>query len=133
MINAEYFKEQIKELLDNGYDIAVVKGKPAICVSTDCNVCDFYSERSCTHNTAKWLISEHEEEKTIKTSKLADDTKVLVSHNDDFSRASRRYFAKNPDNKLLTYNNGTTSWTSFPTPGIWKYMWLEDGTRVVEG
>lgn len=134
MTNAEYFKEQIKELLENSYDLAVVKGRPAACGNTKCEMCDFHAKGCGSSSYAiKWLTSEHLEEKTIKASELADDTKVFVNDSDDFYHTRRRHFAKNLDNKLFAYEDGTTFWTSIGHITCWNYMWLEDGTRVVEG
>lgn len=133
MTNAEFFKEEIRELQKEKFHFGLKNGKPVPCIGTDCRTCDFEGIEWCVAKLPKWLVSEHLEEVTIKASELADDTKVFVNDSDDFYHTRRRHFAKNLDNKLFAYEDGTTSWTSIGRITCWKYMWLEDGTRVVKG
>lgn len=59
MLNAEKYKERIKEL---NYRFALCNGEIKPCEDMNCYKCAFYaSPRSCMENMNKWLLEECEE------------------------------------------------------------------------
>lgn len=66
MTNMEFYKDEIEEIIDEGYDVAITTdGVPVKChISLYCNECMF-SKRCTNNNLIKWLMSEHKDKPTI--------------------------------------------------------------------
>ena len=62
MNNAEFYKEEIMEILDKKSTVALVNGELDSCHDIPCKKCDFFSDTVvCGRERIKWLISEHVE------------------------------------------------------------------------
>lgn len=62
MTNFEYYKEEILEITNKGYAVAVIDNKPMECPAiTYCDECQFKSRISCMRDRMKWLYEEHVE------------------------------------------------------------------------
>lgn len=62
MKNYEKYDKEIKEILDEGFDIAVIKGKVKKCSESDCFDCAFdfgNSDDSCKLGFYNWLFEEY--------------------------------------------------------------------------
>ena len=62
MKNYEKYDKEIKEILDKGFDIAVIKGKVKKCSESDCLDCAFdprNSDDSCKLGFYNWLFKEY--------------------------------------------------------------------------
>lgn len=62
MKNYEKYDKEIKEILDEGFDIAVIKGKVKKCSESDCFDCAFdfgNSDGSCKLGFYNWLFKEY--------------------------------------------------------------------------
>ena len=70
-----------------------------------------------------WLCEEYQEP-AVDWSKVAVDTKVLVS--DDGEEWYRRYFARYEEGTVYCWDGGATSWTTRITPH-WNYAKLAEG------
>lgn len=63
--------------------------------------------------TILWLDEEYQDQEEVDWSKVAVDTPILVSMNEeDWRYWSRRHFAEYRDGMVSAFNNGATSWTS---------------------
>lgn len=126
MKNYEKYQKQIINILKEGNCIAVKDGKPVDCSSILCEECDFFREEqecNCKAKLGKWLEAEYVAP-TVDWSKIAVDTKVIVSENGD--HWFKRYFAGVKDGEPTAWDNGVTSWSarSCNCFSSWKYMKL---------
>lgn len=61
MKNFEKYEKEIKEIIEEGRDIAVnAEGKPCVCES-DCDKCKLEVKRSCANGLLCWLYEEYKE------------------------------------------------------------------------
>lgn len=130
MTNFEKCKRQLSEFIVNNKDStpAIVNGKIAHCGDTSCDKCEFSKKRylglDCFSRMLLWLCEEYQEpEPTVDWSKVAVDTKVLVS--DDGEQWHKRYFAKYENGMGYCWNNGATSWTT-GLMEVWEYTKLAE-------
>lgn len=138
MTNYEHYKEQIEKITRLGYQVAVNanNNQPYVCNKLDCNDCivsqiDGYD---CYKAISEWADEEYiEPEKQVDWSKVAVDTPILVS--DDNERWYRSYFAKydNEDHQVWTWRGGRTSWSIYydgayfvSDKEVWKYAKLAE-------
>ena len=61
MTNFEKWKDEIADISNANRSVAVVNGKPAICLTIDCKSCDFKGDVKCNYELLKWAASEYEE------------------------------------------------------------------------
>ena len=61
MTNFEKWKDEIADISNANRSVAVVNGKPAICITVDCKSCDFKGDVKCNYELLKWAASEYEE------------------------------------------------------------------------
>ena len=61
MTNFEKWKDEIANISNANRSVAVVNGKPAICLTIDCKSCDFKGDVNCNYELLKWAASEYEE------------------------------------------------------------------------
>ena len=61
MTNFEKWKDEIADISNANRSVAVVNGKPAICITVDCKSCDFKGDVNCNYELLKWAASEYEE------------------------------------------------------------------------
>ena len=63
MTNFEYYKKEILEITNKGYDVAVINNKPVSCESLEyCTECQLKNHRGCYLNLTKWFCAEHIEQ-----------------------------------------------------------------------
>lgn len=120
MLNKEKFAKEIIEIVTNGNsnDIAVVDGKPCVCRNTRCKDCDF-NVSTCHKELNEWANSEYKEIE-IDWYKVPVDTPVLVWDNDNKYK-KKRYYAGTNGTKFMTFDWGTTSWSS--DSGVETTLW----------
>lgn len=111
MTNREKYAEQILDIATSGSCIAVdKKGKMYRCEKLVCRDCIFSrNERSCAEKTKEWSEQEYVEP-PVDWSKVPVDTKVYVR---DFENGFwiPRHFARFEDGKIVTWNDGATSFS----------------------
>lgn len=109
MTNREKYAEQILDMAVNTISIAVDKeGKPCDCNAIRCSDCTFGGGR-CRERLKEWSEQEYIEPH-VDWSKVPVDTKVYVR---DFENGFwiPRYFARFEDGKIVTWNDGATSFS----------------------
>ena len=63
--------------------------------------------------TTLWLEEEYQDQEEVDWSKVAVDTPILVSMNEeDWRYWSRRHFAEYRDGTVYAFKDGATSWTT---------------------
>lgn len=129
MTNFEKFKSEIKKIVDSGSNVARNNGKTVACNQImDCKECDFDNMNiNCKYLLMKWLCEEYEEPKINLPKDIKVDTPILVSN--DGENWHRRYFAKNEKDCVYTWDNGTTSWSSYHmimAMSAWEYAKLPE-------
>lgn len=133
MTNFEKYKKQIPELIYNAKDpsLAVVGSKVINCRDARCSECEFSKNKreyvgiNCFGKLLVWLCEEYQEP-SVDWSKVAVDTKVLVSNTGDYW--SKRYFAKSKDGRYYTWYKGATSWSN-DRMEAWDYAKLAEGAE----
>ena len=63
MTNFEFYKKEIKDILNKDNYPALVDGKMVSCSEVDCVKCDFNNGSPCSITTIKWLFEEYEPKK----------------------------------------------------------------------
>ncbi len=117
MTNFEKYQKEIPELIYNTKDpsLAVVGSKVISCRDARCSECEFSKKKSkyvgisCFCKLLVWLCEEYQEP-PVDWSKVAVDTKVLVS--DDGEEWHKRHFARYEDGEVCVWYGGGTSWNS---------------------
>lgn len=114
MTNREKYAEQILDIAVTGHSIAVdKKGNFYKCNELECEDCIFSrverGDPSCQEKTKEWSEQEYVEP-PVDWSKVPVDTKVYVR---DFDNGFwiPRYFARFEDGKIVTWNDGATSFS----------------------
>ena len=130
MTNFEKYKKQIPELIYNTKDpsLAVVGSKVINCRDARCSECEFSKKKSkyvgisCFGKLLVWLCEEYQEP-PVDWSKVAVDTKVLVS--DDGEKWFKYYFARYEDGRVCVWYGGGTSWNTCLTSS-WEHAKLAE-------
>ena len=126
MLNIEYYKDELKEIIIRSIGINAITGKPEMCDELFCLDCVFRDQDCCSpKKVEQWLQSEHVEQ--VDWSKVKVDTPILVR---DYESGNwlKRYFAKFIGGKVYAWDNGTTSWTARGECDVtfWKYAKLAE-------
>ena len=130
MTNFEKYKKQMEEYVSNnsGSNPAVVGSKVINCRDVRCSECEFskkkkkYAGLDCFRKLLLWLYEEYQEP-PVDWSKIAVDTKVLVS--DDGEEWHKRHFAKYEEGIVYVWGYGDTSWTT-DLMEAWEYAKLAE-------
>ena len=87
------------------------------------DVCNAYDCSYCKKKTLNWLEEPYKEPVVeIDWSKVTVDTPVIVE--EGFDNHWNRYFYKFENDKIFTFDNGTTSWSCpKPTSPNWTTDW----------
>lgn len=115
MLNAEKFKKEILNIVNDDFYIAVNKNDPngvSKCGSFPCTDCMFSKEENgkprCTKNRINWLLSEYKE--PVKLTRL--EYEVLKHYYND----SYKYIARDENGDLFLYiakpSKGSNIWRS---------------------
>lgn len=121
MLNIEYYKDELKEIIIRSIGIDSITGKPKMCDELFCLDCVFKDKGACSpKKVEQWLQSEHVEQ--VDWSKVEVDTPILVRESEQ-NPWLKRYFAKFKDGKVYAWNGGKTSWSIEDKTGMlcWKY------------
>lgn len=125
MLNIEYYKDELKEIIIRNIGINAITGKPKMCDDLFCLDCVFNDRDACSpKKVEQWLQSEHVEQ--VDWSKVKVDTPIYVRCSDD-EKWVPRYFAKFEDGRVYAWSDGTTSFTT-PIAGAvdWEYAKLAE-------
>lgn len=134
MTNYEHYKEQIEKITRLGYQVAVNANdnQPYFCNELDCNDCIasklINGYKQCYKTISEWADAEYiEPEKQVDWSKVAVDTPILVRDYPD-KKWQERYFAKYENEKVFTFCNGCTSWSSCGVSDVvnWNFAKLAE-------
>lgn len=110
MLNIEYYKDELKEIIIRNIGIDSITGKPKMCDELLCLDCVFKDQDGCSpKKVEQWLQSEHVEQ--VDWSKVEVDTPILIRDYES-SEWTKRYFAKFVDGKVYAWKNGATSWSA---------------------
>lgn len=110
MLNIEYYKDELKEIIIRNIGINAITGKPKMCDDLFCLDCVFNDRDACSpKKVEQWLQSEHVEQ--VDWSKVKVDTPILV-RNYESGDWTKRYFAKFVDGKVYAWIAGATSWSA---------------------
>lgn len=122
MTNREKYAEEILDIALDGNPIAIQNNKPVRCNVVSCLECDLYcgDGESCSGKLKKWANQEYVQ--YVDWSKVAVDTPILVSDDEDWNR---EYFAKYENGVVFAWIDGRTSWTTDYTVK-WKYAKLAE-------
>lgn len=126
MLNIEYYKDELKEIIIRNIGIDSITGKPKMCDELFCLDCVFKDQDACSpKKVEQWLQSEHVEQ--VDWSKVKVDTPILVREYEQ-NPWLKRYFAKFKDGKVYAWNSGKTSWSIEDKTGMlcWKYAKLAE-------
>lgn len=128
MLNIEYYKDELKEIIIRNIGIDSITGKPKMCDELFCLDCVFKDQDACSpKKVEQWLQSEHVEQ--VDWSKVKVDTPILV-RNDGNSSWTRGYFAGYVHETVYAWKYGKTSWTAGDASG-WKYAKLAESEETV--
>lgn len=128
MTNFEKYKKQMEEFIYNTKDsnLAVADGKIIKCEDVPCSECELskksYIGLDCFSRMLLWLCEEYQEP-AVDWSKVAVDTRVLVS--DDGEEWHKRHFAKYEESIVYVWGYGDTSWTT-DLMEAWEYAKLAE-------
>ena len=129
MLNIEYYKDELKEIIIRNIGIDSITGKPKMCDELFCLDCVFKDQDACSpKKVEQWLQSEHVEHvEQVDWSKVKVDTPILVK---DILKSEwiKRYFAKYENGKVYVWKEGKTSWTAINEHDVnfWKYAKLAE-------
>ena len=126
MLNIEYYKDELKEIIIRNIGIDSITGKPKMCNELFCLDCVFKDQDGCSpKKVEQWLQSEHVEQ--VDWSKVEVDTPILVRDYES-SKWTKRYFAKFEDGEVYAWKDGKTSWSIEDKIGMlcWKYAKLAE-------
>ena len=115
MTNREKYVNEILDIVCSGDVLAVDKNtmKPVTCDDLQrCEDCLFYDREHEKCENRKWWLNSEYVDYTVNWSKVAVDTPILVSTDNDFKKAQKRHFAKYKHGKVYAYCEGLTSWTA---------------------
>lgn len=132
MLNIEYYKDELKEIIIRNIGIDSITGKPKMCNELFCLDCVFKDQDCCSpKKVEQWLQSEHVEQ--VDWSKVEVDTPILVRESEQ-NPWLKRYFAKFKNGKVYAWNGGKTSWSIEDKIGMlcWKYAKLAERSEKNE-
>lgn len=132
MLNIEYYKDELKEIIIRNIGIDSITGKPKMCNELFCLDCVFKDQDCCNpKKVEQWLQSEHVEQ--VDWSKVEVDTPILVRESEQ-NPWLKRYFAKFKNGKVYAWNSGKTSWSIEDKIGMlcWKYAKLAERSEKNE-
>ena len=126
MLNIEYYKDELKEIIIRNIGIDSITGKPKMCNELFCLDCVFKDQDCCSpKKVEQWLQSEHVEQ--VDWSKVEVDTPILVR---DILKSEwiKRYFAKYENGRVYVWKEGKTSWSAVNELDVnsWKYAKLAE-------
>ena len=126
MLNIEYYKDELKEIIIRNIGIDSITGKPKMCDELFCLDCVFKDQDVCSpKKVEQWLQSEHVEQ--VDWSKVEVDTPILVK---DILKSEwiKRYFAKYENGRVYVWKEGKTSWSAVNELDVnsWKYAKLAE-------
>lgn len=128
MLNIEYYKDELKEIIIRNIGIDSITGKPKMCDELFCLDCVFKDQDACSpKKVEQWLQSEHVEQ--VDWSKVKVDTPILV-RNDGNSSWTRGYFAGYVHETVYAWKYGKTSWTAGDASG-WNCAKLAESEETV--
>ena len=127
MLNIEYYKDELKEIIIRNIGINAITGKPKMCDDLFCLDCVFNDRDACSpKKVEQWLFSEYEEPE-VDWSKVKVDTPILVK---DILKSEwiKRYFAKYENGRVYVWKEGKTSWSAVNEHDVnfWKYAKLAE-------
>lgn len=125
MTNYEHYKKQIEKFTRMGQKVAVKKDTNEIipCSDIGCGGCLFGAYDSCTKKSMAWADAEYIEPE-VEWLKVGVDTPILV-RDDNTTKWVTRHFAKYENNKIYTWADGKTSYTT-DLMTYWNYAKLAD-------
>ena len=126
MTKREKYVNEILDIIGNGEVLAVEKNthKPVACDDLQgCEDCLFYDREHEKCENRKWWLNSEYVDYTVDWSKVAVDTPILVSDNQDFENMERRHFCKYKNGEIYAFETGMTSWTTNVSCS-WKYAKL---------
>ena len=129
MLNIEYYKDELKEIIIRSIGINAITGKPEMCDELFCLDCVFRDQDCCSpKKVEQWLQSEHVEQ--VDWSKVKVDTPILIRESEQ-NPWLKRYFAKFKDGKVYAWNSGKTSWSIEDKTDMlcWKYAKLAESEQ----
>ena len=110
MLNIEYYKDELKEIIIRNIGINAITGKPKMCDDLFCLDCVFNDRDACSpKKVEQWLQSEHVEQ--VDWSKVKVDTPILAREYED-EEWNKRYFAKFEYGVVWSFCDGRTSWSA---------------------
>ena len=119
MLNIEYYKDELKEIIIRNIGIDSITGKPKMCDELFCLDCVFKDQDACSpKKVEQWLQSEHVEQ--VDWSKVKVDTPILVRDNEK-QEWLKRYFAYLDGKIIYAWRYGKTSWSA--ENGFDVYPW----------
>lgn len=126
MLNIEYYKDELKEIIIRNIGIDSITGKLKMCNELFCLDCVFKDQDGCSpKKVEQWLQSEHVEQ--VDWSKVEVDTPILVK---DILKSEwiKRYFAKYENGRVYAWKEGKTSWSAVNELDVnsWKYAKLAE-------
>lgn len=132
MLNIEYYKDELKEIIIRNIGIDSITGKPKMCNELFCLDCVFKDQDCCSpKKVEQWLQSEHVEQ--VDWSKVKVDTPIYVrdcetDSNGDEKTWVPRHFAKFENETVYVWDDGGTSFTvkSEDSCSSWNYAKLAE-------
>lgn len=132
MLNIEYYKDELKEIIIRNIGIDSITGKPKMCNELFCLDCVFKDQDGCSpKKVEQWLQSEHVEQ--VDWSKVKVDTPIYVrdcetDSNGDEKTWVPRHFAKFENETVYVWDDGGTSFTvkSEDSCSSWNYAKLAE-------
>lgn len=122
MLNAEKYKKEILNIMQDGYCFAVRKDRQSItkcCSNLKCENCIFCQEdiRGCDWSRTKWLLSEYKE--PIKLTRFEFEMLKWLD------KAGYKFIVRNPGGNLMIYYDTPEKDVSF-----WFY---DSGCKILSG
>lgn len=126
MLNKEKYKDELEQILENGYILAFDKKHDEIipCSFIPCSRCKFSTNVGCAEKRKEWLNSEYVEPE-VDWSKIPVDTPILVRHNEN-QNWNKRYFAEYDHGIVRAWTCGRTSWNAGGGTLAWNYAKLAE-------
>ena len=125
MLNIEYYKDELKEIIIRNIGINAITGKPKMCDDLFRLDCVFNDRDACSpKKVEQWLQSEHVEQ--VDWSKVKVDTPILVKDTEE-GEWQKRHFSGVKNGKVYAWHDGLTSWSAIGgCERSWKYAKLAE-------
>ena len=129
MLNIEYYKDELKEIIIRNIGINAITGKPKMCDDLFCLDCVFNDRDACSpKKVEQWLQSEHVEQ--VDWSKVKVDTPILVKDTEE-GEWQKRHFSGVKNGKVYAWHDGLTSWSAIGgCERSWKYAKLAESEET---